>query len=162
MTSLTLIISALGTKNAGLHQSVVMLTGTMTLLFIKSWTTASAPSSYRSGTCLAPATFLGITLSFRLMRIGSPFIGRGLSSSLKMSSNSVVNSSDNSLTVVLKQNSSWSFSSIVFGNPCGIRLNSLRCFIPCSIAPLSYPASLLAYSLSVCIPVCIDTPSLSE
>ena len=40
-----------------------------------------------------------------------------------------MNSSDSNLMVVLKQNSSFSLS-IVLGNPCGILLNSLRCFIP--------------------------------
>ena len=119
-------MSALGTKNAGLHQSAVMLTGTITFLFIRSCTTASAPSSYRSGTRLAPVTFLGVALGFRLIRIGSPFIGSGLSSSLNVSSNSDVKLSDNNLMVVLKQNSSLSFK-IVFGNPCGIRSNSFRC-----------------------------------
>ena len=75
MTSLTLIMSALGTKKAGLPQSVVMLTGTMTFLFIRSCTTESAPSSYHRGTRLAPVTFLGIVFGFRRIRIGSPFIG---------------------------------------------------------------------------------------
>ena len=59
MTSLTLIMSAFGTKNAGLHQSVVMLTDTMTFLFIRSCTTKSAASSYLSDTRLAPVTFFG-------------------------------------------------------------------------------------------------------
>ena len=47
-------MSALGTKNAGLPQSVVMLTGTITFLFIRSCTTETAPFSYWSGTRLAP------------------------------------------------------------------------------------------------------------
>ena len=89
-------MSAFGTKNAGLHQSAVMLTGTFTFLFIKSCTTESAPASYRSGTLLAPVTFLGIAFGFKLIHIWSPFIRSGLSSSLNMSSNSDVNSSDNS------------------------------------------------------------------
>ena len=37
---------------------MVVLTGMMTLLFMRSCTTLSAPSSYRSGTRLAPVTFL--------------------------------------------------------------------------------------------------------
>ena len=91
----------------------------------------SAPSSYLSGTSLAPVTFFGIAFGFRLICIGSPFIGSGLSSSLRMSLNSVVNSWDS--MVVQKQNSLLLFR-IVLGNPCGIRLNSFRCFIPHSIS----------------------------
>ena len=108
--------------------------------FLKSCTTASAPSSYRSGTCLAAVTFLGIALGFRLMSIGSPLMGSGFSSSLNMLSNSDVNPSDNNLTVVLKENSSLSFN-IVFGNPCGIGLISPKaCHHPSlsSQAPLSF------------------------
>ena len=140
---------ALGMKNSGLHQSVVMLTGTITFLFIKSCTAVSAPSLYRSGTRL-PVTFLGIALGFRLMRIGSPFIGSGLSSSLNMSSNSDVNSFDSNLTVVQKQNSSMLFN-IVFGNPCDNCFNSLRCLIPqrmSSRAPLSFLSAKLMSALN--------------
>ena len=54
----------------------------------------SAPSSFLRETRRAPVTFFGIALGFKLIRIGSPFIGSGLSSSLSMSSNSVVNSLD--------------------------------------------------------------------
>ena len=67
MTNLTLIMSALGARKAGLHQYVVMLTGTMTFLSIKSCTTESAPSSYRRGTRLASVTFLGTALGFKLI-----------------------------------------------------------------------------------------------
>ena len=66
-------MSALGTKNAGLHQPVVMLTGTITFLFIKSWTTVSAPSLYQSRARLAPVAFLGIASDYRLLGIGSLF-----------------------------------------------------------------------------------------
>ena len=46
------IMSALGMKNTGLYQSVVVYTGPMAFLFIRSCTTVSAPFSYlRAGSC---------------------------------------------------------------------------------------------------------------
>ena len=55
MTSLTLIMSALGTKKTGLHQSVVMLTGTMTFLFIRSFTTESVGQLFLCAAFLKPS-----------------------------------------------------------------------------------------------------------
>ena len=111
-----MIMSTLGTKKAGLHQSVIVLIGTMIFLFIRSCTTLSPPFMYLSGTLLAPVTFFGMAFGLRKIFIGFPFMGSGSSLLLHMLSKSAVNLSASSMIVSLKQNSSL-LSKIVFEKP---------------------------------------------
>ena len=78
MTSRIFIPSALGTKNAGLHHSVVSLTGTMTCFCIRSFTTLLASFSKRSGTLLDVVILNGLQLSTKDMCMFPPVcIGTG-------------------------------------------------------------------------------------
>ena len=74
VTSLTLIPSGLGTKNAGQQHSVV----SSTLLIIPSLMNPLRQSfayfSYLFGILLAAVTFLGIAFGNNLMDIGSPVV----------------------------------------------------------------------------------------
>ena len=78
--------SALGIKNAGLHHYVVSLTGTMTCLAMRSFTTLFASFSNLRGTLLDVVILNGFQLSTRDICIFPPVcIGTGFSSSLIIS-----------------------------------------------------------------------------
>ena len=98
VTSLTQILSPLGTKNAGQHQSDVSFTGVMTPLSTSSFIVWMASFLYRSGTHLALRTFYGVAPGSSVMCIGlSVFIGSGFSSLLSIPGNSPTKMSLNSL-----------------------------------------------------------------
>ena len=60
------MLSNFGTKNAGLHQSVVLDTGVITHFCTRSAITLSASASYQSGTHLTDMTFLSFDIGFEV------------------------------------------------------------------------------------------------
>ena len=73
VTILTLLLSFLPTKNAGLHQSVGVETGVMIFFSSKSCTALLAGTSMRLGITLAVVTLSGTILSGRCAWVFLPW-----------------------------------------------------------------------------------------